>query len=98
VCIAVKHIHYITTMETDSESCRYGSEVEGFEILVFGSDVAVSDCDDAGSDSEGPVGIYRKLDNGLRWICVELILPLPVSRSQVHQPLSRQCICGSYSW
>jgi hypothetical protein len=86
VCIAVKHIHYITTMETDSESCSCRSEVEGFEIFVSGSDVAVSDCDDAGSDSEGPVGIYCKLDNGLRWICVEPIRHLPVSRSQVHQP------------
>jgi hypothetical protein len=73
-------------METDSESCSCRSEVEDFEIFVSGSDVSVSDYGDAGSDSEGPVDIYHKLDNGLRWICVKLNLHLPVSCSQVHQP------------
>jgi hypothetical protein len=68
VCVAVKHINYITTMETDSESCSCRSEVEGFETFVSGSDVSVSDYGDAGSDSESPVDIYRKLDNGLTWI------------------------------
>jgi hypothetical protein len=64
----VKSIHYIPTMETDSESWSCGSEAEDSKIFSSDRNTSVSDCGNSCSDSSGLVHILQ----AQQWVKVDM--------------------------